>query len=123
MVDVVELCITCGILIAFTYLAEFSNTLAAALATAPVTTTVALILYERQRQKDVANSNGSDAISAAQAGNEELSHFTFQIIKGISASLLFAVVLYTSVAHFKWQLIPALGVSYAFWTLVWFMII
>ncbi|GBG31792.1 Hypothetical Protein FCC1311_080172 [Hondaea fermentalgiana] len=121
MVDVVELCLTCVILALTLYAAEFSETLAAALATAPVTTTVALLLYERQRARNEGRPEAANDGTQLEASDHAaaLEGFSWQIIKGVSASLVFAIVLHLCISRLRWPLLPSLGTGYLAWTIIW----
>lgn len=109
MPDFVDLSLTCLTVVFVAYVSEVSEPLAAAAATAPLTSTAALVLWSRNNQ---AASEDVDALAA----------FAVQIIKGVAASLMFAVAFYAGTKYFRLGLGHGLVMGYIVWTLAWFVL-
>ncbi|KAH9251393.1 hypothetical protein BASA81_010804 [Batrachochytrium salamandrivorans] len=103
--------LTCLVVLGISILSQTSDVLAAAFSTAPISSTVALTLWYYR------GGNHSSAKSP-----EELGEFALKIIKGVSASLVFACAVWFASAKLKLSLPPALLLGYMCWTGAWFVL-
>lgn len=106
-----DLVLTCSTVVAVAFVAELSEPLAAAVATAPITSTAALLVYSRSQA--AATRPDAPGPGAPDSESEALAGFAFLIVKGVSASLVFALVFWACVGRLRWSLMEGLAAGYA----------
>mmetsp|Transcript_11661 Transcript_11661/g.14133 ORF Transcript_11661/g.14133 Transcript_11661/m.14133 type:complete len:116 (-) Transcript_11661:58-405(-) len=94
-------------------LGDFNSTLAAAGATAPITSSIAIVLFDRQHQRKVD--------TRTVIGQQHLVDISTKVIKGVFASLIFAVC-FNLLARKGFSLTPCMLYSYCAWTTTWIML-
>lgn len=108
--------LTCLVVMGVSILAQTSDVLAAAFSTAPISSTVALTLWYYR------GGGGGGGKPPSAKSPEELGEFALKIIKGVSASLVFACAVWFASARLKLGLPPTLLLGYVCWAGAWFVL-
>ena len=105
MIDVGDYLLTCVIIFGIAWVSQISDVLAAAFATAPVSSTVALCLWYYR--------------TPVTKSQDEFIDFSVKIIKGVTASLAFSITVWYCASYLRLNPAPSILLGFVVWSLVW----
>mmetsp|Transcript_10970 Transcript_10970/g.13738 ORF Transcript_10970/g.13738 Transcript_10970/m.13738 type:complete len:118 (-) Transcript_10970:120-473(-) len=111
--DYFDLFLSLASVILVAFLGELNPTLAAAGATPPITSSIAIVLFDRQHYRNMKRKDSKDQF--------HLVEISGKVVKGVTASLVFAICFHF-LARNKFSLWPCMVFSCVAWTMTWVML-